>query len=163
MDVSQQVRDRFWAKVDQRGPTECWDWAASVNPRYGYGQFQVKRPNGKWAPIQASRMAYFLTTGELPRAVRHTCDRPPCCNPAHLVGGSMAENSADMVARDRGRGAPRPGERNPMAYLTIREVRQIRALAATGIITQREIAMRYGTSLDNVKAIVQRRTWKHVD
>lgn len=50
-----------------------------------------------------------------------------------------------------------------MAYLTIREVRQIRALAATGIITQREIAMRYGTSLDNVKAIVQRRTWKHVD
>gem|GEM_PF-6576504 len=34
MDVS----DRFWSKVDIRGPNDCWEWQAKRHPR-GYGVF----------------------------------------------------------------------------------------------------------------------------
>jgi hypothetical protein len=36
--------------------------------------------------------------------VLHSCDNPPCINPAHLREGSQAENIADAVARGRTRG-----------------------------------------------------------
>ncbi len=33
--------------------------------------------------------------------VRHTCDNPPCCNPAHLLIGTAADNTHDAIERDR--------------------------------------------------------------
>ena len=35
-------QDRFWSKVDRKGPDDCWNWLAG-NFR-GYGQFHL---NGK--------------------------------------------------------------------------------------------------------------------
>ena len=29
------VEERFWEKVDRRGPDECWPWTA-YSDRYGY-------------------------------------------------------------------------------------------------------------------------------
>lgn len=35
--------------------------------------------------------------------VRHSCDNPPCCNPAHLLVGTAAQNAQDMAERGRHR------------------------------------------------------------
>lgn len=32
----------------------------------------------------------------------HSCDNPPCVNPAHLRPATTRENVADMIAKERG-------------------------------------------------------------
>ena len=54
--------------------------------------------------IKAHRAAYLYAGGKLGSAkplVCHSCDNPPCCNPAHLWPGTNADNLQDM--RDKGR------------------------------------------------------------
>lgn len=100
------LAERFWSKVDRRGADECWSWTASTF-RHGYGKFQLGRddehPDGRVA--YAPRVAWELANGRaIPdgKVVRHHCDNPPCCNPAHLAVGTQAENTSDMVRRGRG-------------------------------------------------------------
>jgi HNH endonuclease len=53
--------------------------------------------------VPASKVAYELTFGAVPDGlvVRHTCDRPDCCNPAHLIAGTKRDNFRDMEQRRR--------------------------------------------------------------
>lgn len=55
--------------------------------------------------VNVHRVVYALTIGvdhsELDGMVCHTCDNPPCCNPAHLYLGTAQTNVQDMI--DRGR------------------------------------------------------------
>lgn len=144
--------ERFWAKVEKG--EGCWPWTAATN-KQGYGVFKHE---GKMR--NASRVAYILTHGPLPSAkvmVRHTCDNPPCCNPAHLTPGSCADNGQD--AKERGRLAR--GERHGRARLTPAVVREIRTAAAVGE-GQRSIAARYGIAQTTVSQIVRRLTWQEV-
>lgn len=55
--------------------------------------------------------------------VRHTCDNPRCINPRHLVIGTAADNSADMVHRGRSL----KGTRHHKARLDEQKVADIRA------------------------------------
>jgi hypothetical protein len=101
-------REDFWTRVDVRSPDQCWPWKAGKRVR-DYGGLLF---NGK---IElASRVAFFLTHRYWPQNTRHSCDYPPCCNPAHILEGSHAENMADKVARGR---QPR-GEQCKWARLT---------------------------------------------
>lgn len=52
--------ERFWSKVDRRGPDECWPWTAASNEK-GYGRFWL---NGRTVP--AHRVAYELEVGPIP-------------------------------------------------------------------------------------------------
>lgn len=91
------VLERFWAKVDRRGPDECWPWLAYVDPDTGYGQFW----NGDRL-VKAHRFAAQALNH--PGDVDHVCHnksaceggrRCPhrrCCNPAHLDLTSHSEN-----------------------------------------------------------------------
>lgn len=71
---------RFWAKVDRRGETECWQWTASKV--VGHGQFVPKRGH----PVSACRYSYELHNGPIPKGlqVQHLCGDRGCVNPAHL-------------------------------------------------------------------------------
>lgn len=86
--------DRLWAKVERRSEDECWPWTASRD-LHGYGRLSV---SGK--PLLAHRLIAALAGKHGPE-VRHTCHRPPCCNPAHLLVGTHADNMRDMAERHR--------------------------------------------------------------
>lgn len=132
---------------------QCWIWVGAKN-RDGYGIIW----DGKTYHM-AHRVAYERAHGPIPEGlvVRHSCDTPQCCNPAHLSVGSAADNSRDMV--DRGRSLK--GEGHPRARLTETLVREIFAKAKSGQVMT-GIAKDYGVHEATVRSIVTGRRWAHV-
>lgn len=86
------VPDRFWPKVDIRGPEECWPWVGSKLKGREIGTFW----NGDQV-VYAHRVSYELANGLIPAGlvVRHRCDNSICVNPAHLLVGTQYENMQD--------------------------------------------------------------------
>lgn len=98
-----QAEDAFWAKVDVRGDAECWPWLGGKHPQ-GYGR---AHSNGRMRP--AAQIAWELSNGTAFPAGKlacHTCDNPPCVNPAHIWPGTQSENLKDCVAKGRHRSIP---------------------------------------------------------
>lgn len=90
--------ERFWSRVEVRGPDECWQWNGATLTD-GYGSFLT--PFG----CSAHRYSWALHNGRFPppgMVVRHACDNRPCTNPNHLEIGTQLDNVADMIARGRG-------------------------------------------------------------
>ena len=96
--MTKPLRDRFWPKVQINGPNECWPWMAFRLPK-GYGTISLG--SAKSGKAYAHRVAFFLTHGRWPNIGRHSCDNPPCCNPAHILDGSRSDNARDSVSRGR--------------------------------------------------------------
>lgn len=150
------LADRFWAKVDKKGPEDCWLWTAAVN-EHGYG---VMRPEGQRTgpTVKAHRVSLELAGVSVAGYfVLHACDTPPCVNPAHLSVGDHQANVADMMSRGR----QVMGSRDGMAKLNESQVCDIRSRAASGE-QQRVIAMRFGVSPATISRIVNRLGWLHV-
>lgn len=150
------LAERFWAKVDRRGPDDCWEWTKATN-EHGYG---VLRPEGRRSGpvLKAHRVSLELAGVEIEGlVVRHSCDNPPCVNPAHLSPGTQADNMTDRAER----GGDPAGSRNGNSKLTEAQVAEIRKRAAAGEL-HRALAAEYGVSRSNVTRIVGRGGWKHV-
>lgn len=156
-NADDRFRARFWSKVDQRGPEECWPWLAYCKPN-GYGQFVLH----KGAFRTASRIALALTLGrplENKEVACHHCDNPPCCNPAHLFVGDNRANILDSVAKgraNRARGVDTPSNR-----LTEQQVRDIRSHTGRHGLTT-DLARQYGVAFSTIKKIRNYEKWKHV-
>jgi hypothetical protein len=163
--------ERFWEKVDKATtPDGCWTWTAGSDED-GYGHFKV---DGRtW---RASRWI-FNQTNDAPLAdgeqVRHTCDNPPCVRPAHLIRGTSADNSRDMVSRARSARGARHGSQlhpdtvmrgtgNAAHKLTDDEVQEIRARYANGEL-QIPLAKEFGVTQVTVSLITRRKTWTHLE
>lgn len=154
---SKSLEQRFWEKVDRRGPDGCWNWTAYRNST-GYGSFKV---NG--TATLAHRFAYQLRRGQIPRGdhygtlcVCHSCDNPACVNPAHLFLGTMADNLQDMAKK--GRTGVRTGSEHHNTKLSPEKVRAIRASSESALAASE----RYGVSQWVVYDVRSRKTWKHV-
>lgn len=82
---------RFWAKVDRKGPDDCWLWQAALQPN-GYGTIGS---GGKYGlHVRAHRVSYELAHGPVPdgHVIDHLCRVRSCVNPAHLEAVSTREN-----------------------------------------------------------------------
>ncbi len=92
--------EEFWARVGVGGERECWPWLRTKHSN-GYGVIGRKKP--RIMTFYAHRLAYEFVHGIIPDGlvVRHSCDNPPCCNPAHLSLGTKSDNARDAVARGR--------------------------------------------------------------
>lgn len=149
------IEERFWSKVDRREPHICWPWLARRNGK-GYGQIWFDN-----RMEQAPRAAWQLAVGPIPEGLKvlHTCDNPPCCNPAHLYVGTIADNHADMVRRGR-QVLPPIGERHWNSKLKEADVLAIRALKAQGVPTK-DVAVMFGVNRSTIKIIIRGITWKN--
>lgn len=152
---SADILRRFWAKVDKRGPDECWPWLASKRGR-GYGAFGVRAGN----VVDAHRISLQIALGRplLPGENScHKCDSPPCCNPAHLFAGSGADNMQDCARKGR----TLRGERSKSSVLVSGQVLEIRARAKAGE-EQKRLAAEFGVSRATVCMIVSGKRWGHL-
>ena len=181
MNVEPKDARRFWEKVSLDAPDVCWLWLGCRFAGKQYGVFRYQYKN--W---RAHRFAYAITHGDIPEGllVCHACDNPACCNPDHLLLGTNANNSEDMVTRGRSlkgidivpperraRGdksgarlhperMPR-GERHGHSKLSDDIVRSIRLRHAAGE-SQQSIASSIGIHQTAVSRVVLRQTWKHI-
>lgn len=138
---------RFWGRVDRSGgPDACWPWQGSVfkttKRRFAYGRAAAAGPLA-----YAHRCAWTYTHGEIPadKILRHSCDNPRCCNPKHLVLGTLADNMHDMWNRGRG------GKKKALLPDQVRAIRN-----APPEVSNKELAEQYGI-WDNIASAVRRR------
>lgn len=150
------LESRFWAKVDKRGPVECWVWTGATN-EHGYGVLHAEgRRNG--GTLKAHRVAVALDGRNLDGlCVLHECDNPPCINPAHLRVGTKADNTRDMLSKHRGL----VGRRNGQAKLNETEAAEIRRRRNAGEPRKR-LAAEFDVSGATITRIANREGWRHV-
>ena len=134
--------------------TKCWEWQLAQD-RYGYGVAHCQT-NKKRKYFFAHRISYYVFKDDYdPDLITmHSCDNRICCNPDHLFQGTRQDNTRDMVSKGR----QACGEKSN-SKLTEQQVREIRASSKMQI----DLADEYGITQGAVTAIVNRRTWKHVE
>lgn len=133
---------------------DCWLWTGSRLPD-GYG---VIRVDGKKYPVH--RLSLHLYKGfnlESDLVACHTCDNPPCFNPAHLFIGTKADNNRDR--NNKGRSAK--GESSGTAKLTNDMVVEIREKRARGV-PRAILSKEYGVNENSIYNISSRKTWRHI-
>lgn len=146
------------ARVRVGDPDDCWEWFGPRN-RAGYGVISIKC--GYHLAHRALASVVIGEPGD--RNVMHTCDNPPCCNPAHLRVASFADNMADMSQKRRHGSITKPhrvacGVRHGNAKLTDAKVLLIRS----GAISNGEATKAFGVHETTIINAKYGATWRHV-
>ena len=150
---------RLWSKVEKGGAGDCWEWQAATLTD-GYGVIKITYAPRKSRVLRAHRLVYVLTHGPITpvnQVVRHTCDNPACCNPAHLVLGTQLDNTIDR--RDRDRCNHVIGSAVGTAKLKWSDIGVIRSRAEDYDETQEAIAADYGVHPSTIGDILLGKTW----
>lgn len=91
-----EIRAEIMAKVVVTD-AGCWEYSGPRTKGYGIINFRGEN-------MRVHRLMFCLENGiEIPHlmCICHSCDNPPCCNPAHLWLGSIAANNRDAIAKGR--------------------------------------------------------------
>lgn len=139
--------------------TKCI-WHGQVGNKQGYGTATYQ---GKTCGLHRKVYAKYnnVTLDSLKGfVIRHTCDKPRCINPEHLVVGTHADNTQDMLERKR---SP-VGALHSGAVLTNREVLDIREQykPRTKHGSQRALGHKFNVSPSTIHKIVNNLSWRHV-
>ena len=96
---SRPVTYRLNSRLDRSDPEACWPYQGGHSQRSGHKQIWCE---GGMRHVH--RVAWEMAHGPIPEGlcVLHRCDNPPCCNPAHLWLGTIADNNADRDRKGRG-------------------------------------------------------------
>ena len=164
---------RFWEKVDQQeDESVCWDWLGSVD-KDGYGWFSWESSISSnhqqtSKTVHAHKYAGFLKFGasalDKGILVRHTCDRRICVNPSHLLLGTAADNSADMVVRNR----QACGEKQHQAILSDQQAKDVLIKYAKEKAEGRlygaleRLALEFNCPKQAIYRITSRKTYRHI-
>ena len=154
--TKEELKRRFWSKVEIKNPSECWPWKRARTIR-GYGSFCLNSKN-----LNAQRALWIIEFGPIADGlcVCHKCDNPPCCNPDHLFLGTDADNMTDKTRK--GRNNPAVGERGGFAKLTTEQVLEIRKVYSEGLENQTQLGTRFGVNKRTIQKIVNFQRWKHL-
>ena len=147
------VEDRFWPKVDIRGPNDCWLWKAGKD-RDSYGTFRLY---GK--THRAHHIAFVFANDRWPAKgmqILHSCDNPSCVNPNHLSEGTSQDNANDSVRRHR----QARGSTQGLSKFSEADIPAIRQRWSNGEPI-RQIARDMGVGPTTIRSICHRLTWKH--
>jgi hypothetical protein len=151
--------DRFWRKVDKKGPVpllsdkigRCWLWTGASD-KDGYGTI---RNVGKLC--KAHRISWLLSFGDPGKMfVCHRCDNPRCVRPGHLFLGTHTDNQRD--AWSKGRKVANRGESQWSSKLTASLVLEILASP----LSTSALAERLGVHRVTVHDVRAGRTWRHM-
>lgn len=129
---------------------ECWEWQGKIGTN-GYGTVTWKKTTHL-----AHRLSYELHNGTIPKGMHvcHKCDNRKCVNPAHLFLGTQTDNMRDMAKKGRA------GISN--AKLCANDVVLIRQLSEQGA-SNKDLSLRFGTDKENIRQIIKRQHWKHIE
>ncbi len=146
-------QDRFRNGFKAGDIGSCWKWNKSCSIS-GYGVMLV---NGVQTYVH--RIAYELANGPVPKGthVLHSCDMPPCVNPAHLFLGTQRDNNSDKISKKR----QAMGNKFPQAKLTPEIVRYIRSERKKGR-SNTDLCKEIGVSRMCVSRAARSIDWRHV-
>lgn len=148
-----EIRKRLMSQYRVDTITGCWIWTGKTLNKGERACLTLGHNNHL-----AYRLMYVLTNGKLGSLlVLHECDNGLCINPEHLKKGTNAENSRDMVQKQR----QARGERNSRAKLTQEQVDAIRAEVGNRRLygIRKAIAKKYGVDPETISRVVLRRNW----
>lgn len=145
---------------------ECliWPFSSTGKPKAahamnskGYGQ-SYRAGKSIQAHLHMAILAYGDKRPEGLIAT-HICGKghDGCVNPKHLRWSTYKQNAIDR----REHGTAHLGSKSWFAKLTEDDVREMRSLADS--LTKKQLAEKFGISYPNVRHILSRRTWFHVD
>ena len=142
-------RKRFWSFVDMKNDSVCWEWQRHRNSISDYGMLSFLGNTTRYA----HRAAWEFSNGKIPKGkhVLHTCDNPPCVNPAHLYIGTPQDNMDDRTERGKSIGA----------VLSTKKAREIKQLDRDGL-SLGELSKLFGVTKGSIYKVLNGTTYQQL-
>lgn len=134
----------------------CWSWDGLI-AKDGYPLMSCDK---RYGSDRAHRASWIIHYGCIPKGmlVCHKCDNRECTNPEHLFLGTPAENTKDMIQKNR----KCIGSNVPTSKLNEEDVKLIKCLLEKKI-SYPKIAEMFNVGINAIVRIKRGETWKHVN
>lgn len=134
----------------------CWGWRGKCDK----GEYGIMSCDRRHGPDRAHRASWIIHKGPIPKGmlVCHKCDTRECTNPDHLFLGTPADNTRDMIQKNR----KCIGINVPSAKLNDESVRVIKGLLKLKM-SYPKIAKMFNVGINAIVRIKRGETWKHIE